>query len=62
MQHIYGFSDYADNFRNVKITQNILCLLSTLDMKKLGITNTVDMMKFKNIRVINLKWITVMGH
>ena len=43
----YGFSYLADNFEREKITPDIVCLLSTQDMKKLEITNTVDMMKLR---------------
>ena len=31
--HEYGLSHLADNFEREKITQDILCLLSTQDMK-----------------------------
>ena len=50
--HKYGFSDLADNLERDKITLGILCLLSTQDMKKIEITNTVDMMK---LRIVSLK-------
>ena len=42
MLHKYEFSDLADNFEMEKITPDILCLLSTQDMKKLEIINTVE--------------------
>ena len=45
--HKYGFSGLADNFEREKITPDIVCLLSAQDMQKLGITNTVDMMKLR---------------
>ena len=51
--HRYGFSNLADNLERDKITPGILCLLSTQDMKKLEITNTVDMMK---LRIVSFKY------
>ena len=45
--HKYEFSDIADNFEREEITPDILCLLSTEDMKTLGITITLDLMKLK---------------
>ena len=41
------FCGLADNFEREKITPDIVCLLFAQDMQKLGITNTVDMMKLR---------------